>query len=37
MLKKVEIHANMGEKRKNMGFPGFSAFKEGPSGSVLLT
>ena len=37
VLEKVEIHANMGEKRKNVGFPGFSAFNEGPSGSVLPT
>ena len=36
-LENVEIHANMREKRKNMGFPGFSAFKEGLSSSVLPT
>jgi hypothetical protein len=37
VLEKVEIHANMGEKRKNLGFPGFPTFKEGPSCSVLPT
>ena len=37
VLETVEIHANTGEKRKHVGFPGFSAFKEGPPCSVLPT